>query len=77
MALDTIAEYLAESIGGRLIKAVVSAIFYWPGWLGLRVVTLGRYPPNRPTPHNREFVVAFGVALLLAAITFSYAVRAR
>ena len=44
-----------------LISYVVERVFYWPGWLILRVLTFGRYPPLPGSPHNETFValVAF------------------
>ena len=32
-------------IAGALLLAIAfEAIFFWPGWLALRIVTLGRFP---------------------------------
>lgn len=42
---------------------VIEKLFYWPGWVMLRLLTLGRYPPAKGLPHNR-----FAVALLAAIV---------
>lgn len=69
--LDAIAEALARFVGSFLVETVMLGIFYWPGWLLLRVVTLGRYPPRPDEPHNREFVAAVAVAALFALLTLA------
>lgn len=66
--LDALVEFVARFVGSAIVEIVFLGIFYWPGWLILRVVTLGRYPPAKGEPHNHEFVAAVAVAALLAAI---------
>ncbi|WP_334188266.1 hypothetical protein [Noviherbaspirillum sp.] len=65
MALDSIAEVVLKAVGQFLIEVVLVGVFYWPGWLILRTLTFGRYPPKRPHPHSEEFVGAFGFAAIL------------
>ncbi len=69
MALDAIVEVVARAVGGFLFEVVFVGVFYWPGWLLLRTLTLGRYPPKKHEPHSKEFVATFGcVAILVAAL---------
>jgi hypothetical protein len=53
-------------------QLVLVAVFYWPGWVVLRVVTFGRYPPHKGSKHNEEFVAACGLATLIVALGFIY-----
>ena len=64
--LDAVFEAIFEFI----FEKVLVGVFYWPGWLVLRVVTWGRYPPSRPDPHNETFVAVMGLATVLALLTF-------
>lgn len=72
MALDTIAELAGRAVAHVVMEVVLVGIFYWPGWLILRVVTFGRYPPPRSQPHNREFVAAIALAVFVAAVTIYF-----
>lgn len=69
MALDTIAELAGRALAHVVMEVLLVGIFYWPGWLILRVVTVGRYPPPQSQPHNREFVAAVALVVLIAAVT--------
>jgi hypothetical protein len=72
MALDTIAELAGRAVAHVVIELLFVGIFYWPGWLILRVVTIGRYPPPQTQPHNREFVAGIAFAVFIAAVTFHF-----
>jgi hypothetical protein len=61
MALDALAEVVLRFVG----EVVFVGLFYWPGWLVLRIITLGRYPPLKDEPHSKEFVAAFGFCTIL------------
>jgi hypothetical protein len=74
MAINAMAEFVLRTVGQFVLEVVIVGVFYWPGWIILRVVTLGRYPPERSEPHNRKFVAAVGVASLLAGLTLFYSV---
>lgn len=50
--------FLLYNISGTLIEK----LFYWPGWVLLRIITVGHYPPARGAPHYRHAVA------LLAAV---------
>lgn len=56
MALDALAEIVARVVAYVVLKVIIVKIFYWPGWLFLRVFTLGHYPPAYDQAHQREFV---------------------
>ena len=60
---------MLEILARTIIGAVLTEMFYWPGWCILRTVTLGRYPPSKGTKHNREFVALIGFAVLVVSIT--------
>jgi hypothetical protein len=69
MALDAIVEVVARVVGQFVVDVVLVGVFYWPGWIILRMVTFGRYPPSQAQPHNREFVAVVALAVLLAGVT--------
>jgi hypothetical protein len=71
MPLDVI----IEAAGRAILEVVLVGIFYWPGWLILRAVTLGRYPPVRGTPHNQMFVAVVALATLLGSLAIYYSLR--
>ena len=72
MALDTIAEFVVRTVGQFMLEVIFVGIFYWPGWLILRVLTAGRYPPKQSERHSRKFVAMVALAALLAFVTFFY-----
>ena len=43
--LDDVAEGFFRTLGELLAHAVFGAIYY-TGWLALRIITLGHYPPR-------------------------------
>jgi hypothetical protein len=69
MALDAI----VEAIGNVIIDYVFHRVFYWSGWVVLKVITFGRYPPPQSQSHNRDFVAVFFLILLgIGATIFWY-----
>ncbi len=58
-----------EAFAGFLFDVVFFYLFYWPGWLILRIFTLGKYPPALPEKHNQLLVS--GVPLVLLAISIA------
>lgn len=70
--LDAAFDFLARVVGG----VVLQAVFYWPGWFMLRVLTLGRYPPAVPKRHNEAFVAIMGLALVLCIVGIPFSFRA-
>lgn len=60
---------MLDAIISFVLEAMLVGLFYWPGWLVLRLMTLGRYPRCAPSPHNEYFVATFGAATLLMAVT--------
>ena len=70
--LETIGMVIAAALVWLAIELGALVLFYWPGWLTARVVTLGRYPPRRPVEHNRALVSAIGaVAILLLGLVLT------
>lgn len=67
MALELL-EVAARFVGGAALEVAIVSLFYWPGWLLLRMLTLGHYPPRRPAPHNRAFVAVTGFAAIMVAL---------
>lgn len=67
MALDAVAEVVVRAVGWLVVDVILTKIFYWPGWLFLKAMTFGRYPPSGTTAHTREFVALFGLAIILIA----------
>ena len=65
-----------EAAGRALIDVVIVGVFYWPGWLILRVVTLGRYPPPGPARHDPNWVAGVGLAVFLLCITLYFSALA-
>ncbi len=47
----------------RLLGTLLEKIFYWPGWLLLRLLTLGRYRPAQTTRHDRFAVALFAITM--------------
>jgi hypothetical protein len=43
MALDAIFEVVVRIIAELVVEVLFVGVFYWPGWIILRVLTLGRY----------------------------------
>lgn len=68
MVLQAIAEFITDV----LLEYVYCRLFYWPGWLILRVLTLGGYPPVQSKPHNRYLVAGVPFIVLLIAVTLYY-----
>ena len=49
-------------------EILLGIIFYWPGWLMLRILTLGHYPPNQAVQHNRGGVTFFAIVVLIVTV---------
>lgn len=64
MALDAIIEGALRIVA----EVVFVRVFYWPGWLILRALTFGRYPPKTPHPHSEEFVAMIGLIGVIACV---------
>ena len=63
---------LLEAIGLAAIDSLFVKVFYWPGRISLKVVTLGKYPPTLDTPHNKELVAVAGLLVfVLPAIGYA------
>lgn len=63
---------ILEAIGDALADLFLTKVFYWPGWLLLRMLTLGRYPPKQGTPHNEDWVALVGLlGIILPPIIYA------
>jgi len=71
--LEAVAEFLFRVVGQFVFEVVFYGLFYWPGWLILRVLTLGRFPPPLSQTHNRYFVSGIPLIVLLAGVTIYFA----
>ena len=70
--LKSIVEDLAGQLARNILGPIFRAILYWPGWLILRVVTLGHYPPGEGIPHNKDFVATMAIPFLVAVLLWKY-----
>ena len=57
-------DWLIEYVVYRVLGGVVETLFYWPGWLLLKLLTIGRYPPKQAVAHNRFAVALFAIVVL-------------
>lgn len=64
---------MLETILGILLEVVLVGVFYWPGWVVLRLVTVGRYPLSNGGQHNEVFVAAIGLASVAALVAIVFA----
>ncbi len=51
-----------------MLNLLTVGLFYLPGWLALRVLTLGRYPPPRGEPHSEEAVAFAGLIAVIGVV---------
>ena len=70
--IDAVTEFLFRTIGQVVLETLFYRFFYWPGWLILRVITFGKYPPLQSEPHNRYFVSGIPLIMLLVGITIYF-----
>lgn len=66
--LDGLFELLAKFV----VEIVFYTVLYGIGWVMLKTITLGRYPPPRVVKHNQELVALFPVAALFAGLAFAF-----
>ena len=67
--LETIAEAVARFFLWLFAVLYIERIFYPIGWLMLKIVTLGRYPPPSPSERTREFISLLPLVVALAGVT--------
>lgn len=70
--LDAIVGFLFKTAGQFLLEAFLECVFYWPGWLFLRILTFGSYPPRPGQSHNRYLVSGIPLVVGLIIVTFAY-----
>lgn len=63
---------LFELIARFLVEFIFFTVLYGIGWIMLKIVTFGRYPPRPPKKHNEELVALLPLAILFAVITFAF-----
>jgi hypothetical protein len=69
-------EAAIKIVGEFVFNVVFEFIFYWPGWLILRVVTIGRYPPDQSVKHDRTAVACVGfISVVITVSVYFYAYR--
>jgi hypothetical protein len=61
-----------DAFAGFLFEVVFYYLFYWPSWLVLRILTLGKYPPALPEKHNQMLVSGMPTVLLAISIGAYY-----
>ena len=65
-------EALFEIIARFLVEFLFYTVLYGVGWVMLKAITFGSYPPPRPHKHNQELVALFPVATLFVGLTFAF-----
>jgi hypothetical protein len=70
--IDALAEFIARFVGGFLVEVIFYSVFYPLGWLMLKIVTFGRYPPPSPQQHNRDLVAGFPLVVIAVGVTLAY-----
>lgn len=63
---------LFEIVGRILVEFLFYTVSYWVGWLMLKVITLGHYPPQKPARHSEELVAIFPIASLFVGLAFMF-----
>jgi hypothetical protein len=57
-----------DDILSVVFEFIVVYIFYWPGRIILKFITLGRYPPAKEVQHNEQFVAGIGFIAFLGVL---------
>lgn len=57
-----------------VVWPLVRLMFYWPGWLFLRGLSFGRYPPRQTEVHDRDAVALFAIVAFASVCAIFYAV---
>lgn len=68
---DALIEFIARLVWGFLVEVIFYSVLYPIGWLMLKAVTFGQYPPPPPREHNRDVVAAIPIVLAAIAITLA------
>jgi hypothetical protein len=66
-------EGIAEAVGRFFLwlfaLLFIDKVFYPIGWVMVRVVTVGRYPPPSPSKRTREFIALLPLIVLIVGVT--------
>ena len=65
-------EALFEIVARFLVEFLFYTVLYGVGWIMLKAITLGSYPPPRPQKHSQELVALLPVATLFVGLTFAF-----
>ena len=65
-------EALFELFARFVVEFVFDTVLYGIGWLMLKAITLGHYPPPRTEKHNQGLVALFPVATLFVGLTLAF-----
>ena len=65
-------EALFELVARFVVEFLFYTVFYGIGWVMLKTVTLGHYPPPQPAKHNEELVALFPIATLFVGLTLAF-----
>lgn len=66
--LEALFDFLARFV----VEFVFYTVLYGIGWLMLKAISLGHYPPPRTERHSRELVALFPVATLFVGLTLAF-----
>ncbi|MBI1907652.1 MAG: hypothetical protein HYS20_15650 [Rhodocyclales bacterium] len=66
--LDALVEFVARIV----VEFVFHTVFHGIGWVMLKAVTLGRYPPPRPEKYNEGFVALLPIACLFVGLALAF-----
>lgn len=77
MPIDELSEGLLRAlfrlVGQFIVEIVGEIILHKSGWLFLRAVTFGRYPPPEPRQYNEGLVIAVGIVVWVAGVVIVWA----
>jgi hypothetical protein len=64
--------WIIRMIAYQILGKLIEKLFYWPGWLLLRLVTFGQYPQSGALKHDRFAVALFAVTVIAFASVLIY-----
>ena len=65
-------EFLIELVTRFVVDIVFETVFYGIGWIMLKTLTLGWYPPPEPRKHNKDLVALCPLAALFVGLVFAF-----
>lgn len=70
--LDAVGELFLRTVGAFLLEVLLLRIGYWPGWLILKILTFGAYPPPKSREHNQYYIGGVPYLALLVWLTVHF-----